>query len=67
MNLSRNLALPTVTTRVVGTLQMVFTNSIINHVNTTTNQPLMNSKATRGYKSVNAVNLRGGCLEFKFN
>jgi len=40
---------------------MVFTNPIMTiHVNTTTNGPLMNSMATRGYKNANVANLRGG-------
>ncbi len=45
-NLIQSLALPIATTRVVGILQMVFTNLItITHVNKTTNQPLMSSMA----------------------
>jgi hypothetical protein len=43
-NLSRNLALPIATTGVVGTPQMVFTNSTMTtHVNTITYRPLMSS------------------------
>jgi hypothetical protein len=39
-NLSRNLGILAVTTRVVGTPQMVFTNSIMTtHVNKTANRP----------------------------
>jgi hypothetical protein len=40
-NLNWSSALPTVTTRVVETFQMVFTNPIMTiHVNRTTNRPL---------------------------
>jgi hypothetical protein len=60
-NLNWSLALPTTIIRVVCTPQMVFTNPITTiHVNRTTNQPLMNSMVVRGYKSVDATNLRGG-------
>jgi hypothetical protein len=53
--------LPTIITRVVGTPQMVFTNSIMTtHVNRTTNQPPMSSMATGRYKSIDATNPRGG-------
>jgi hypothetical protein len=55
-NFARSLGLPTTTTRVVKTLQMLFTNLImITHVNRTTEQPPMNSIDTcaenprRGY------------------
>jgi hypothetical protein len=43
--LNGNLTLPTTTTKVVGTPQMVFTNPIITttHVNRIADQPLMNS------------------------
>jgi hypothetical protein len=45
-NLSRSLALPIVTTRVVGTPQMVFINpTMITHVNKTTYRPSMSSMA----------------------
>ncbi len=60
-NLSRSLTLPTIIIRVVGTLQMVFTNPIMNtHVNRTTNLPLMNLMAIGGYKNVDATNPKGG-------
>ncbi len=55
--LKESLTLPTIITRVVGTLQMVFTSSImITRVNRTTYQPLMNSMAIKMYKNVNATN-----------
>jgi hypothetical protein len=51
-NLSRSSTLPIGTTRVVGTLQMVFTNPImIIHVNRTVDQPPMSSMVIGGYKS----------------
>jgi len=44
MNLSRSWALSTITTGVVGILQMVFTHPIMTtHVNRTIDRPLMNS------------------------
>jgi hypothetical protein len=56
-NLSWSLALPIITTRVVGTPQMVFTNPIMTtHVNKTTYRPLMSSMAIGGYKNANATN-----------
>jgi hypothetical protein len=59
--LNGSLTLPTTIVGVVGTLQMVFTNLIMNtHVNKTANRPLMNSMATGGYKSVNAINPKKG-------
>jgi hypothetical protein len=55
-NLSQSLALPVATTRVVGILQMVFTNLImVTHGNRTTNQPLMNSMVVKGCKSVSCI------------
>ncbi len=56
-NLSWSLALPIITTKVVGTLQMVFTNPVLTtHVNKTTDRPSMNSMAIGGYKNANATN-----------
>jgi hypothetical protein len=55
------MALATTTTRVVGTLRMVFINPIITTlVNRIINRPLMSSMAIGGYKSVDVVNPRGG-------
>jgi hypothetical protein len=63
-NLSRSLALPTTTTRVVGIPQMVFTNPItIIHVNRIANRPLMNSMATKRCRSVDVVHSKGGYRE----
>jgi hypothetical protein len=60
-NLNQSLALPTIITWVVGTLQMVFTNPIMtSHVNRTIDWPLMNSMAGGGYKNVDAMNPRRG-------
>jgi hypothetical protein len=60
-NLSQSSTLLIVTTGVVGTPKMVFTNMIMTfHVNKTANQPPMSSKATRGYKSVDLTNPRRG-------
>jgi hypothetical protein len=54
------LALPA-TTRIIGTPQMVFTNSITTtHVNRIANRPLMNSMVAGGHRSANAANLKGG-------
>ncbi len=62
--LNGNLALPIVIIRVVGTFQMVFTNLIMTtHVNRTTDRPLTNSMFVGRYKSVDAMNLRGGYQE----
>jgi len=59
--LSGNTTLPTSTIGVVGTPQMVFTNPIlITHVNMTTYQPSMSSMAVKGYRSVDAMNSKGG-------
>ncbi len=59
--LSGSIALPTTTTRVIRTLQMVFTNPIMTtHVNRATNQPPMNSMVAGGYKSADVVNPKGG-------
>jgi hypothetical protein len=55
--LNESTTLPTTIIGVVGTPQMVFTNSImITHVNRTANEPSMNSMATKGYKIANAMN-----------
>jgi len=63
-NLSQSLALLTITIRLVGTPQMVFTNLITTtHVNMTTDQPLMNSMAIRRYISADVMHLRGGYRE----
>ncbi len=59
-NLSWNTTLPTTTIGVVGTPQMVFTNSIMTiHVNRNLGWPPMSSMVARGYKSVDATNSRG--------
>jgi hypothetical protein len=59
--LNGNTTLPTTTTRVVGTLQMVFTNPImIIHVNRIVDRLAMNSMATRRYKSASVANPRRG-------
>jgi len=51
---------PTVTTAIIGTPQMVFTNPIMTiHVNKTAYQPLMNSMVAKRYKITNAKNLKG--------
>ncbi len=60
-NMSQSLALLRVTTRVVGTPQLVFTNLImIIHVNKTVGRPSVNSMVVGGYKSANVVYPRGG-------
>ncbi len=60
-NLSQSLKLPTITTQVVGTPQMVFTNLIITiHVNMIVDRQSMSSMVAEGYINVNATNLRGG-------
>jgi len=59
--LNGSSTLPTTTTRVVGTPQMVFTNLIlIIHVYRITNQPPMSSMDVGGYKSANAMNPKRG-------
>jgi len=59
-NLSRSSTLPIATIGVVGIPQMVLPNLlIITHVNKIVDRPLMNSMATRGYKSTDVVHLRG--------
>ncbi len=59
--LNGNLTLPTSTIRVVGILQMVFTNSImITHVNRTVDQPPMSSMAIGGYRNVDSRNPKRG-------
>jgi hypothetical protein len=51
---------PIVTTAIIGTPQMVFTNLIMTiHVNKTVDQPLMNSMVARRYKITNAKNPKG--------
>ncbi len=58
--LSGNLILPTTTTRVFRTSQMVFTNlTMIIHVNRTIDWPSMSSMATKGYRNVDATYPRG--------
>jgi hypothetical protein len=53
------VALPTVTTRVVGILQMVFINLITTtHGNRTTNQPLMSSMVAKECRSADAMHSR---------
>jgi len=60
-NLNQSLALPIVTTRVVGTPQMVFTNPIITtHVNKTANQPLMSLMVAKRYRSAGVTNPKEG-------
>jgi len=60
-NLNQSSTLPIVTIGVVGTLQMVFTNSImIIHMNMIIDRPSVNSMVVGGYKNVNAMNPRGG-------
>ncbi len=55
--LNESTTLPPTIIGVVGTPQMVFTNSImITHVNRTTNEPSMNSMAAKGYKIANVMN-----------
>jgi hypothetical protein len=64
MKLSGSSTLPTTIIRVVGTPQMMFTNLIMTtHVNTSANQPPMNSMVARGYKSTYVMNPRGGYQE----
>jgi len=59
-NLSQSSALPTTTTRVVGILQMVFTNLITTiHVNMIVDQPLMNSMAIGRCRSVDVMHSKG--------
>jgi len=60
-NLSQSLVLPVATTRVVGILQMVFTNPITaTHGNKIANQPLMSSMAVRRCKSVDVMHSKKG-------
>jgi hypothetical protein len=55
-NLSQSLVLLAITTRVVGTPQMVFINPITTtHVNRIADQPLMNSMAAKRYRSANVA------------
>jgi hypothetical protein len=63
-NLSQSLMLQVMTTKVVGTLQMVFTNMImVIHGNKIANRPLMSSMAIGGCRSVDVVYSRGGYQE----
>jgi vancomycin permeability regulator SanA len=63
-NLIRSSTLPIATTGVVGTLQIVFTNSITTtYVNRIANQLSMNSMITRRYINVNVMNPRKGYQE----
>jgi len=58
--LSGNTTLPTITIGVVRTPQMLFTNPImITLVNRIANRPSMSSMATKGNRSVDAMNLKG--------
>jgi hypothetical protein len=60
-NLNQSSTLPIVTIGVVGTLQMVFTNSIMTtHMNMIIDRPSVNSMVVGGYKNLNAMNPRGG-------
>ncbi len=60
-NLNRSSTLPTSTTGVVGIPQMLVTNLImIIHVNKIANRPLMSLMVTRRYKSIDAMNPKGG-------
>jgi hypothetical protein len=63
-NLSWSSALLAVTTRVVGTPQMMFKNPrMTTHVNRIVNGQVMNSITTRRYRNGNATNPRGGYLK----
>jgi len=63
-NLSQSSALPMTIIEVVSILQMVFTTLIMTtHVNMTAYQPLMNSMATRRYRSADAMHPRRGYQE----
>ncbi len=67
-NLNKSSKLPIVTTRIVGTPQMVFTNPIMTyHVTKTTDQPSMDSIDVGRYKSTDVENPKGGVLENKRN
>jgi len=60
-NLNQSLAPPIATTRVIGILQMVFTNLIMTtHVNRTLNRPLTSFMAAGGCKSIDAMHPSGG-------
>jgi hypothetical protein len=60
-NMNWSLALLTTNIGVVGTPQMLFTNSITTtHVNKITDWPLTNSMLAKRYKSANVVNPKGG-------
>jgi hypothetical protein len=60
-NLNRSLTLPTIIIRVLGILQLVFTNLIMNtHVNRTANQPLMCSMVVGRYRNADVVHKKRG-------
>jgi hypothetical protein len=62
--LSGSTILPTTTIGVVQTPQMVFTNLIMTiHMNKIVNQPSMNLMAIKRYRSVDAMNPKGGYQE----
>ncbi len=62
--LNGSLALPTTTTRVVGTPQKVFANLIMTtNVNRIVDQPPMNSMTVEGYRNANVMNPKGGYRE----
>jgi hypothetical protein len=64
ISLNRSLEMLTITTRIVGTPHMVFTNPIMTtRVNIIINRILMNSLVAREYKSTNVENPRGGYRE----
>jgi hypothetical protein len=59
-NLSQSSVLPIISTKVVGILQMVFTNMIITiHVNMIADRPLMSSMVAKGYKNADVLHPRG--------
>jgi hypothetical protein len=60
-NLNQSSKLLTITTKVVGILQMVFTYPIMTtHVNRTTSQPLMKSMVVGGCKNADVMHSKGG-------
>jgi hypothetical protein len=60
-NLSQSSAPPIATTRVIGILQMVFTNLIMTtHVNRTLNRALTSFMVAGGCKSIDAMHPSGG-------
>jgi hypothetical protein len=59
--LNGSTTLPTTSIGVIRTPQMVFSNLIMTtHVSRTIDRPLMNLMTTRGYRSVDVVNPKGG-------